>query len=467
MSYYTKIKNSAVIAFKPIVCYTKKMFFSYLVKIIIAILLGMVVGFERESYTGQAGRGSLGVRSYALISLLGVLLGLIYKTHVFLFMLIGLVFILLLVGYYIFTTLFHKDAGLTTEMAILLNFLFSIFIGLGIFPIQLIIALTVVLVLIMSLKSEITVFVASIKRYEVDAFIAYAIITLVIFPFLPNIPVTLSVFPGIVSLLKSFNWQINSLINVEIVNPFNLWKIVVIITGIDIAGYILEKTIGQKKSWLLTSIAGGFISSTSTTQSLAIRSKKSKNVNGLVAAAVFANFSSFIQHLFLIASINTGLLISAIPYLFSIIGSGLITGLIFYAKSKKYVDKEMRETKKEMKTTQIFSLKPALQFALVFTIIKIVSKVSLIVFGQGGFLVTSALASFTGMDAVTLNVGEITGKIINYKTGILALIFANAINLLAKTFYSFIQGNKYFAYKFGLSSVIVITASLISLIFIH
>ena len=364
--------------------------FTYLTKIIIAILLGTAVGFERESYISQnnktlSGRGNLGVRSYALISLLGVLSGLLYKTHVFLFLFIGLVFILLLFGYYIFTSLFHKDAGLTTEMAILLNFLFSVFIGLGLFPIQLIIALTIVLILIMSLKSEIKVFIANIKHYEVDAFIAYALIALVILPFLPNKAISLSSFPGIVSLFKSLNWHMNSFINIEIVNPFNLWKIVVIITGIDVAGYIFEKAIGQKSSWLLTSIAGGFISSTSTTQSLAIRSKKSKNINGLVAAAIFANFSSFIQHFLLIAAINTTLLIAGIPYLFSIIMSGLVVGLLFYVKSKKLVGREINETKKEMRAIKIFSLKPAIQFALVFTIIKIFSKVSLVFFGQGGF----------------------------------------------------------------------------------
>lgn len=445
---------------------------TFLTKIVVAILLGTAVGFERESYTSRnkktlSERGNLGIRSYALISLLGVLSGLIYKTHIFLFLFIGLTFILLLVGYYIFTTLFHKDAGLTTEIAILLNFLLGVFIGLDIFPIQLIIALTVVLILIMSLKSEIKVFVANIKHYEVDAFIAYALIALVILPFLPNQAISLSVFPGIVSFFKSLNWQVGSLINIEIVNPFNLWKIVVIITGVDIAGYFLEKTIGQKNSWLLTSIAGGFISSTSTTQSLAIRSKKSTNINGLVSAAVFSNFSSFIQHFLLIAAINTTLLITGIPYLFSIIGSGLIVGLLFYVKSKKLAGKEINETKKEMRATKIFSLKPALKFALVFTIIKIFSKMSLVFFGQDGFLVASAIASFTGLDAVTLNVGEIAGKIVSYKTGILTLIFANAINLLAKTFYSFMQGSKLFALKFLLASIVIIVASLISLVFIH
>lgn len=125
----------------------------------------------------------------------------------------------------------------------------------------------------------------------------------------------------------------------------------------------------------------------------------------------------------------------------------------------------MNETKKTMQVTKIFSLKPALSFALIFTLIKLFSKISLVLFNQQAFLITTTLASLTGMDAVTLSIGEIAGKNVNYFTAISALIFANAVNLLAKTFYSFTQGKRSFAIKFGLSSLIIITASLLSLLF--
>jgi len=444
-----------------------------LTKIIIALILGSAVGFERESYerhtnkTKTSGRGSLGVRSYALISLLGVLSGIIYTSHTLIFILSAATFMLLLIGYYILGSLAKKDNGITTELAILLSFLFGIFLGLELFPVQLIIALTIVLILIMSLKTEIQVFVSRVQHYELDAFISYALITLVVLPFLPNKSISLASISGLAPFLDALNIQVGNLLNLEILNPFSLWRIVAIMTGIDIAGYILEKSVGQKNSWLLTSIAGGFISSTTTTQSLAVQSNKSKNINGLVAAAVFANLSSFIQHFFLIASVNTILLTKGIPYLVSIVGAGLLVGVFFFIKSKKVTEKEMKDTKKEMNAIHIFSLKPALQFAVVFTVIKLLSKISLTVFGNNGFLFTTTLASFTGLDAVTLSVGEIAGKTISYQTGILALCFANATNLLAKTFYCFTQGNRNFALKFGFASLFIIGMSAVSLLFLR
>lgn len=439
-----------------------------LAKIIISLILGAAVGFERESYenltnkTRNSGRGSLGVRSYALISLLGVLSGIIYQTHLTLFILVTTIFFLLLLMYYFLGSWLSKDNGMTTELAIILTYLFGVFIATDILPVQFVIALTVILILILSLKTEIKTLVARVQNYELDAFISYALITLVIFPFLPNQPFGLATIPALNQLVKSFSLQLGDIMNIEIVNPFNLWRVVVIITGIDIVGYILEKTVGQKNSWVLTSIAGGFISSTSTTQSLAIRSKKSKNVNGLVAAALFANVSSFVQHFLLISSINTMLLVAGIPYLSAIIISGLVIAIFFYRRSGKIAETEMKSTKKDMDSVHIFALKPALQFALIFTLVKFFSKISLLLFGQNGFYITTALASFTGLDAVTLSVGEIAGKVLTYQSGVIALMFANAINLLAKTMYCYLQGSKSFALRFGLSSVLIIAASVLS-----
>lgn len=446
---------------------------AYLAKIMIALLLGAAVGFERESYENHtnrsrtSGRGSLGVRSYALISLLGVLSGILYASHIVIFILFVSAFVLLLLGYYVIGSLSSKDNGVTTELAILLCFLFGIFLGTELFPVQLIIALTIVLILIMSMKLDIKTFVARIQHYELDAFISYALITLVILPFLPNTSITISSISGLAPFLKAFNFNIDSFMHLEIVNPFSLWRIVAIMTGIDIAGYILEKSVGQKNSWLLTSIAGGFISSTSTTQSLAVRSNKSKNVNGLVAAAIFANLSSFIQHFLLIASINTALLVAGVPYLISILLGGAATGIFFFLTSKKVADNDMKTTKKEMSKIKIFALKPALQFALVFTIIKLLSKISLVTFGESAFYITTAIASFTGLDAVTLSVGEIAGKSITIQTGVFALCFANAMNLMAKTFYCFTQGSRSFAIRFGLAALIIVGGSGISLFFLR
>lgn len=445
------------------------MHLSIVVKLLLSLLLGMAIGLERESYelqidkTKRSGIGSLGIRSYALITSLGAVAGIVFQSYFYLFLLISFTLSILLIAYYILGSLSTKDNGLTTELAIFWSYLIGIFVGLNIFPIQLIIAMTVILMLILSLKQKIKLFVAGIKQFELESFISYAIIALVILPFLPNTPIFLKDIPFLKSLLSNFQINFDKFLNLELINPFGVWKVVALVTGVEIFGYFLEKTIGQKKGWLFTSIAGGFISSTSTTQSLAQKSKHSKNTNRLIAAAIFANFASFIQLFILLASINLIFLSKNFVYVFSISISAMILGLYFLKREDKKIE-NLIETKENLKKDKLFSLVPALKFALLFMFIKIITKFALIIFGNNGFIISTILGAVTGLDAVTINTAELAGRTISYQTGVIALILANGVNLLSKSIYALAQGSRPFAKKFFISVLIIITFSFLGLV---
>jgi len=437
------------------------------IKLLLSLLLGIAIGFERESYEFKIKKdekdmvGGLGIRSYALITTLGTVAGILKQNgHFSFFLIISIAFMTLLISYYIIGSLFTKDNGVTTELAILWSFLIGVLITIEVIPIQLVIAMVVVIMLILSLKQRVRSFIAGVKEFEVQDFISYAIIALVVFPFLPDVSYTLADIPFISTIFAAYKIDLGALAHVELVNPFGLWKVVVLITGVEIVGYILERIVGQKKGWLLTSFVGGFISSTSTTQSLANQSKTSSNANGLVAGAVFANLSSFFQHFILLVSINSFFMVSNTLFLMSIILSSLFIGTFFLMKVKGDVNVQNKEIIK----TDIFSLRPALKFALFFLMIKLVTKIALVLFGNGGFIAGSLLGAVTGLDAVTINISEVVGRNITYQLGTLTLILANATNLLAKSFYAFSQGSKSFALKFFISVIIIIAASFIGLI---
>lgn len=442
---------------------------SIVVKLLLSLLLGMAIGLERESYelqidkTKRSGIGSLGIRSFALITTLGTVSAILFQPYFYLFLIISSTFCLLLIAYYILGSLITKDNGLTTELAIFWSYLIGIFVGLNIFPIQLIVAITVILMLILSSKQKIKLFVAGIKQFEIESFISYAIIALVILPFLPNTGYFLKDIPFLKNILSTFQINFDKFLHLEIINFFSLWKVVALVTGVEIVGYFLEKTIGQKKGWLLTSIAGGFISSTSTTQSLAQKSKSTKNTNRLVSAAVFANFSSFIQMFILLASVNLIFLSKNLIYIISISISAVLIGLYFLKREDKKSE-NLTETKENLKNDKLFSLIPALKFAFLFLLIKLITKFSLIVFGNNGFIISTILGAVTGLDAVTINTAELAGKTISFQTGVITLILANAINLLSKSGYAFTQGSRPFAKKFFISVLLIITFSFLGMI---
>jgi len=96
-------------------------------------------------------------------------------------------------------------------------------------------------------------------------------------------------------------------------------------------------------------------------------------------------------------------------------------------------------------------------------VIKIVTKLSLVFFGDSGFIVSNILGSVSGMDAVAINIAQLAGNIVTYQTAIITLILANAFNLLAKTVYSFIYGSRTFALSFLISVLLLIAASFVGL----
>jgi len=108
---------------------------------------------------------------------------------------------------------------------------------------------------------------------------------------------------------------------------------------------------------------------------------------------------------------------------------------------------------------------PALTFAVVFIGIRFVSQVALELLGEAGFLVTNALSGLTSTDAGTINTAVLVNEgRITVQMALLAFVLLNAVNLAAKTVYSYAQGTRSFALKFGLSAVVIILGALVGVL---
>jgi len=432
------------------------------IKLLLSLIFGATIGLEREtSKPGNEGVG--GIRTYALFSLTGSLAGLLFMLGYSIpGLLITAAFMILVVAYYIMGTSETKDFGLTNEMSAIITFILGLLLVVEIIPLQITVGVFVVLIFLLSIKAKTTELVAGMSRNVVQSFISYAIIALVVLPVLPDKSYKLQDIPMLADIMKGLNVDLGKFSTLDLINPQKIWMVVVLITGIDVFGYILSRLVGSKSGFALTSFMAGFVSSTSATQSLAQRSKNTNFVNHLVGAAVLANLASFLQIILLIGPLNGKWLVSIIPAIFiMVITAAIIT--FFFLRKKEPDDEKPGEEKKPKK---IFSLLPALKFAGILITVKIVTKICLILFGQSGFIISSVIASFAGIDAIMVNLADMAGQTISFKFAFFTFILVNATNLLSKTFYSFMQGNKAFAYKFMLSAIAIVAASSLWLLFI-
>ncbi len=432
------------------------------INLILAFVFGATVGLERESTKGSEPHIG-GIRTYALIALGGALAG-IFTVHQYTVVAGGVIvgFVLLLISNYIAEAQVTKDFGITSELAALATFFLGLMVMINIIPRATTVAVLVCLVFVLSLKGKISQLTAGVSKKEIQSFISYAIVALVALPVLPDYSYKVKDIPVVEGILSSFGVNLGQFDNLDLVNPQRIWIIVVLITGIDVFGYLLSKLIGDKSSFALTSFFAGFVSSTSTTQSLALKSKNAPVVSHLVGAAVLANLASFMQIFLLAGPLNPQWLISIMPaLLIMILTAGIIT--VYYLRKK---EQDNPQVSKPSDDTVIFSIVPALKFAGLLIVIKIVTKICLILFGESGFIVSSVLASFAGIDAIIVNLADMAGHTITFKFALLTFLVVNATNLLSKSTYSYLQGDRRFARNFFISMLIVIAASAVWLIFI-
>ena len=102
--------------------------------------------------------------------------------------------------------------------------------------------------LVLATRSQSHRFVSKLNTTDVQAFARYVVIAAAVLPFLPNRQV---------GPLAAWN-------------PFQLWLVVVLITGFSFLGYIADRTIGERRGVLATALIGGY-SSTAVTASFSQR----------------------------------------------------------------------------------------------------------------------------------------------------------------------------------------------------
>jgi uncharacterized membrane protein (DUF4010 family) len=430
--------------------------------LLLALVFGATVGLERESNNPNDPHVG-GIRTFSLISLTGALAGIFYQhQYEWIALIIISGFFLLLISYYVSEAVHTKDFGITSELSAIATFILGLMVMLSIIPLQVIVAIFVVVIFVLSLKARTTKLVAGLSQQEMQSFISYAIIALVALPVLPDYSYKLIDLPMLSDILKGLNVDISKFDNLDLINPRKIWMIVVLITGIDVFGYILGRIVGSKNGFALTSFMAGFISSTSATQSLAQRSNNTKFVNHLVGAAILANLASFLQIFLLVGPLNMKWLLAIAPSILIMVATA---GIITYLFLKKKEPKEEEENQGK-KATAIFSLLPALKFAGLLIVIKIFTKICLIVFGQSGFIISSVIASFAGLDAIIVTLADMAGGTITFRFAFLTFMMVNTTNLLSKSFYSYLQGNRQFALRFFISAMIIALSGLSWLLFI-
>jgi uncharacterized membrane protein (DUF4010 family) len=378
-----------------------------------AALLGLLIGLERERKRSTLGSIVAGVRTFPLIAMFGAIVGEL-SAFTPLLTLAGFLAITTLIGLGYWRSSGGEKMGATTEVAALVAFGLGVLAGYGSFAVAL--AGAVITTGILSLREELRSFVGAITREDLFATVQFLALSLVILPLVPN----------------------RSLGPWGVWNPRTIWLLVILISGISFVGYLATKIVGTRRGIGMSGLLGGLASSTAVTLSFSEQSRKQTDLSHLFSIGVFgASAVAAPRLLILIGVIHPALIPSAIVPLGALF---LIITLVGLTIAKRLSATEVES----IRLTNPFELRPALQFAILFTLILLLARAAEEFFGEGGLYLASVLAGMTQLDAITLSLGKQVGGGLDYVVASKSLAIAIASNNVFKAILALVIGSRPF-----------------------
>lgn len=371
----------------------------------LALAIGFLIGIERGWQERAASEGTriAGIRTFGLIGLLGGLWSLLAESAGIL--LLGLAFLAfsaLIITAHILDTRDDRDVGITTAVAALTTFALGALCVAG-YP-AIAAASAVVTASLLSLKPLLHRWLKKIEPAEWYATLKLLLISVVLLPVLPN---------------KGYGpWQV--------LNPYELWWLVVLIASISYVGYVAMKLIGTRSGLLLTGLLGGIVSSTAVTVNFAGLSGKSVDSRLLATGVLVASATMFPRLLIVISIINYHLLAPlllpmAIMALFLLVSAAWLWRMHEpgYAEGAVHLDNP-------------FQIKTALQFGLLLAGIMLLSVGFRHWLGDTGIYLASALSGLADVDAISISIARMARGTLAGPTAVSAIVIAAAVNTVVK-----------------------------------
>ncbi|MEN8172451.1 MAG: MgtC/SapB family protein [Chloroflexota bacterium] len=375
----------------------------------VALLIGALLGMEREFIQQKEDAADFaGIRTFSLIALLGSVTAFMATDFDILLIALSLGGLILLITVSYFGKLKgnKRVIGITTEVAVMLTFLFGVLVMGD--QSKVAIALAVLTSLMLALKGRLHGFIRRMSDEDLRVTLQFALVAAVILPLLPD----------------------RAIDPLGILNPFQVWLMVVLVSGIGFSGYILMKVLGPSRGINLTGILGGLASSTATTISFSTASRKNPAMSKHYARAVVLASSMMLPRvLFLILVIYPPLLrVVSLP-LAAMLVSGL--ALVFFLQRKDTITES--DFERSFDVAHPLKLSTAIKFGLVFAIIFIGIEFAQSSFGSIGVYFASASAGLMSMNAATLSIVQLLSQAqLDLQVAGVAIVIAAIMNTISK-----------------------------------
>lgn len=392
-----------------------------LMRLAVALAVGLLVGLERgwQAREMQDGQRAAGLRTFALVGLLGGVTGLLaigFNNLLFL----GLAFLAFSIAFTAFHLLESREEGrnsVTGVVAGLLVFLVGAYAVGG--ELRVAVAVGVAATVLLALRQTLHQWLRQLRWMEIRAVLILATMSFLALPILPNRPVD--------------PWGV--------LNPAEIWLLAVLIAAISFGGYVAVKLFGEKRGILVAAMAGGLASSTATTLTLARLAKAQEKAAPLLAAGVLVAGMVMLARVLLVAGLLNRALV--LPLAVPAAGGLLVLGaasafLLLRDRSGKGTAANGEGQDGQTGKGPALALSNPLELA---TALKLAAFIALVMLGveliqrfvgEAGLLVAAAMAGIADVDAITITMSRRSGQPEGLSLAAAAILLAMGVNTITK-----------------------------------
>ena len=399
--------------------------------------IGLLIGLERERQPDI----KAGVRTFALVCLLGCLAALLTQTTGNSWILAaGFISVAAMMITALATDpLENGDPGTTSIVALLVCYALGAIVWYG--HTSLAVMLGIITTVLLYFKHQLHDMTQRLTPTDILSMLQFGVLSLVILPLLPN---------------QDFGPYLA-------LNPHHIWWMVVLISGVSLAGYTALRLVGTRHGAILLGIFGGLVSSTATT---IIFSRHARQKTALVPVAGVIVLLASLVVMVRIGFVAALIAPSLIAPLARVLGSGLLLGLL----AALWVWQQHRNGSEVLPMPEINNpteIKTALTFGTLYALILVLSAWLKDIAGNQGLYLLALISGLTDVDAITLSALRLFGAAqLSTDQAVITITLALLSNLVFKSGLIVVLGGSALARRTLFGMLAVAIGLIISLLYI-
>jgi uncharacterized membrane protein (DUF4010 family) len=359
---------------------------------------GGFVGLVKQWREGE--NSVAGMRTFSLWSVLGFVSAQLDKAGLSGLMLASFVLMGFGVAMFSLSKKAGEHFGLTTLSASLLMFIVGGLMGVGHRDYALIIGILVAGTI--GLRNATRRWSSLLTEVDVRVALQFTFLTGVILPLVPNRQV----------------WGI--------FNPYDTWRMVLLISGVNLLGYVAMRLLGSRSGLPLTGIVGGLASSTAVTLAFSRKSKvEPQNDLACAQAILLAGQSMFVRVWIVTFMLSNEFGIKLLPAFVLV----TLTGLLIPGWLAKKISKQNSSSVPDVKNP--LNLFTAIKFGLLYAVLVFLLEQTKQAAESMAFLAISFISGLLTMDAITISlanrISEDNSGIVIACAGVLVAMASNTI----------------------------------------